>query len=214
MFTWSRPGQATALFTPEIRADLDGAGVLSSLTRSLADIPRERDPLNRLLFLEGRHFLADHNLNYTDKMGMAAGIEIRTPLLDTDLVEFATRVPPQLKQRRLRGKYILKRAMEPLLPHHVVHRRKTGFGAPLRRWMRRELRGMTDELLSPATVAQRGIFEPEAVQTLVRDHRAGRTDGAYLIFAVVCLELWCRSFLDDAPPRTAAGVEMTAYASN
>ena len=214
LFTWSAPGRTTALFRPEIRAGLDDAGVLRSLTRSLADIPQERDPLNRLLFLEGRHFLADHNLNYTDKMGMAAGIEIRTPLLDTDLVEFAARVPPQLKQRRLRGKYILKRAMEPLLPHQVVHRRKTGFGAPLRRWMRGDLNGMTDELLSPAAVAQRGIFEPEAVQALVRDNRAERTDGAYLIFAIVCLELWCRSFLDDAPPRTAAGVDMTAYASN
>ena len=193
------------LFRPEVRERLDGRGVLHPLLRSLADVPRERDPLNRLLYLEGRHFLADHNLNYTDKMGMAAGVEIRTPLLDVDLVEFAAGVPPRLKQRGLRGKYILKRAMEPLLPRDVVHRPKTGFGAPLRRWMRRELRGMADELLSAKAIERRGIFDPGAVRDLVRRDRAGRVDGAYLTFAVMCIELWCRLFLDGPPPGATAG---------
>ena len=174
-------------------------------TRSLADVPRERDPLNRLLYLEGRHFLADHNLNYADKMGMAAGVEVRTPLLDVELVEFAARVPPRLKQRGLRGKHLLKRAMEPLLPREVVHRPKTGFGAPLRRWMRRELREMCDDLLSAQAIERRGIFDSAAVRDLVGRDRTGRVDGAYLIFAVMCIELWCRLFLDGSPPVAAAG---------
>ena len=212
LFTWSSPRARTALFRPEVRERLDPAGPLRSLTRSLADVPRERDPLNRLLYLEGRHFLADHNLNYTDKMGMAAGVEVRTPLLDVDLVAFAARVPPGLKQRGLRGKHILKRAMEPVLPREVVHRPKTGFGAPLRRWMRRELREMCDDLLSAEAVERRGIFDAAAVRDLVDRDRAGRVDGAYLTFAVMCIELWCRLFLDGAPPGAAAGLSRSARA--
>ncbi len=140
------------------------------------------------------------------RLAVIEGIEIRTPLLDTDLVEFAARVPPRLKQRGLRGKYLLRRAMTPLLPRDIVHRPKTGFGVPLRRWMRCELREMTDEPQSPTALERRGIFDPEAVQALVRADRAGRSDGAFLTFAVVCLELWCRLFLDDARPSLASPV--------
>ena len=212
LFSWSPPGLSTSLLGPDLRARLDDADALQALTGSLADIPLERDPLNRLLFLEARHFLADHNLNYTDKMGMAEGIEIRTPLLDTDLVEFAARVPPRLKQRGLTGKYILKRAMAPVLPREIVRRPKTGFGVPLRRWMRVELRDVVGELLSPDVLEARGIFDPAAVRDLVRADRAGRIDGTYTIFAVVCLELWCRLFLDGTPPRLAAGTGMLVSA--
>ena len=196
LLAWSSAGERRPLFSPALRRRLEGRDELESLARSLADIPRERDPLNRLLYLEGRHFLADHNLNYTDKMGMAAGVEVRVPLLDTGLIDFAARIPPGLKQRGRQGKYILKRAMEPLLPREVVYRPKTGFGAPLRRWMRRELRPMIDDVLSEDALRRRGLFDAAAVRALIRRDRAGRVDAAYPIFGVLCVELWCRLFLD------------------
>ena len=93
---------------------------------------------------------ADHNLNYTDRAGMAAGVEIRVPLLDLDLVRFATRVPARLKQRGRVGKAIFKQAMEPYLPHEVIYRPKSGFGAPLRRWLRHELRATVADTLDAA----------------------------------------------------------------
>ena len=93
-----------------------------------------------MLVLEQRFFLPDHNLTYTDKMSMAAGVETRVPFLDLDLVDFAARIPERLKQRGSVGKWVLKKAMEPFLPMDVIYRPKTGFGAPLRRWMRGELR--------------------------------------------------------------------------
>jgi asparagine synthase (glutamine-hydrolysing) len=167
------------------------------LLESLARIPNERDPLNRMLYLETKHFLADHNLNYTDKTGMAAGVEVRVPLLDIELVEFAARIPSRLKQKGMVGKYIFRKAMEQDLPHDVIYREKTGFGAPLRRWLRNELRDQVDDTLSTTSLKNRGLFSPEAVHSLIAQDRAGRVDGAYTIFALMCFEKWCRMFVDQ-----------------
>jgi asparagine synthase (glutamine-hydrolysing) len=163
---------------------------------SLAAIPDEHDRLQRMLYLEARHFLADHNLNYTDRAGMAVGVEIRVPLLDLDVVRFATRVPSRMKQQGRVGKAIFKRAMLPFLPRDVIYRPKTGFGAPLRRWLRQELRPTVEDTLDSATVQRRGFFAPQAVRRLIELDRAGAVDGSYTIFALLCFELWCRRFVD------------------
>ena len=174
------------------------------LAASLARIPHERDPLHRMLYLEAKHFLADHNLNYTDKTGMAAGVEVRVPLLDQELVDFAVRVPSGMKQRGGTGKAIFKRAMEPDLPRDVIYRPKTGFGAPLRRWLHHELRDRVADALSDTSLRSRGLFDPGAVRRLVAADAAGHVDGAYTIFALVCLELWCRMFVDPPVPQAYA----------
>jgi asparagine synthase (glutamine-hydrolysing) len=165
------------------------------LVQSLQRIPAEGDRLQRLLYLETKHFLPDHNLNYTDRAGMAVGVEVRVPLLDTDLVRFAAGVPAGFKQRGRIGKAVFKRAMEPYLPRAVIYRQKTGFGAPLRRWLRHELRPLVEETLSSSAVQRRGIFDPTAVRRLVERDRAGQVDGAYTVFALMTFELWCRRFL-------------------
>ena len=197
LFAWSAKPLRYEMFVPEVRTALGDRDEFQSLMCSLSSIPHEHDSMNRLLYLEGKHHLADHNLNYTDKMGMAAGVEIRVPLLDIDLIDFAAKVPPQLKQRGRQGKYILKRAMEPFLPRDVVYRPKTGFGVPLRRWLHNELREVTNDILSEEAIRRRGIFLPGAVHNLIRQDKAGRVDGAYLIFAIMCIELWCRFFIDQ-----------------
>jgi asparagine synthase (glutamine-hydrolysing) len=195
-FQWSteraRRGLYTRQFADAVR-DIDTDGPLLD---SLSDIPREQDRLQKMLYLEARHFLADHNLNYTDRAGMAAGVEIRVPLLDLDLVEFAASVPSTHKQRGRVGKAIFKKAMEPYLPREVIYRPKTGFGAPLRRWLRRELRSMVDDTLGEEAIRQRGLFDPAAVERLITLDRAERVDGAYLIFGLMTIELWCRRFID------------------
>ena len=206
-FWWSGEAVRRSLYTPafaEATRDVDTAG---PLLESLARIPGERHALNRMLYLEGKHFLADHNLNYTDKTGMAAGVEVRVPLLDRELVDFATRIPTRMKQRGAVGKAIFKRAMEPYLPHDVIYRPKSGFGAPLRRWLHGELRDQVQDALSPTALVRRGWFEPAAVARLIDADRRGAVDGAYTIFALVCLELWCRMFIDSpVPTPTAAAV--------
>lgn len=195
-FCWSGEGMRRTLYSPAMADAIGPADVAEPLLESLQRIPLERDPLNRLLYLEASHFLADHNLGYTDKMAMAAGVEVRVPLIDLAVVDFATRIPPSFKQRGRTGKAILKRAMEGELPSAVIRRGKAGFGAPLRQWMQRELRPLVDETLSAATLARRGWFNPAAVAALVKADRAGQVDGAYTVFALVCLERWAQRFVD------------------
>ena len=162
----------------------------------LQPLPTSILPLDRMLALEQRFFLTDHNLNYTDKMSMAAGIEARVPFLDLDLVNFADRIPLDLKQRGSVGKWILKKAMEPYLPLEIIYRPKTGFGAPLRRWMQHDLREMRGDLLSEASLKERGLFEPAAVKRLIADNDSGKVDASYTLLSLLCIELWCRNFLD------------------
>jgi asparagine synthase (glutamine-hydrolysing) len=192
-----------ALYSPALAHATAGEDTAAPLLESLSRIPGVRDPLDRMLFLEGKHFLADHNLNYTDKMGMAAGVEVRVPLLDLQVVDLAARIPAGMKMRGMEGKAVFKRAMEPDLPRDVIYRPKTGFGAPLRRWMRGELRGTVDDALSPGSLRARGLFDPAAVARLRELDRAGRVDGAYTLLALVSVEIWCRLFVDAPAPRPA-----------
>lgn len=196
-FWWSTEGLRRGLYSQDFAAAVGDADVAEPLLASLRDIPGEHDRLQQMLYLEARHFLADHNLNYTDRAGMAVGVEIRVPLLDLDLVEFATRIPTAQKQRGRVGKAVFKRAMEPYLPHEVIYRPKSGFGAPLRRWLRHELAPMVEETLAPGAIARRGFFDPAAVRRLIKSDRSGAIDGSYTIFALICLELWCQRFLDQ-----------------
>jgi len=207
-FLWSTEAVRRALYTPEFAARVAAVDTAAPLLASLARIPREHDPLQRMLFLESRHFLTDHNLNYTDRAGMAVGVEVRVPLLDLELVRFATTVPTRLKQRGTVGKAIFKRAMEPYLPRDVIYRPKTGFGAPLRRWLRQELRPMVEDTLSDDALRRRGIFSPAAVRRLIALDAQGRVDGSYTIFALMCIELWFRRFI-DAP--AAASTASSRY---
>ena len=196
-FDWTNEPLRRGLYTPALGDQLAGTETLAPLKASLARIPHEPDRLNRMLYLEARHFLADHNLNYTDKASMAHGIEVRVPFLDPDLVRFATTVPSAWKQRGAVGKAIFKRAMEPALPRDVIYRPKTGFGVPLRRWLRHELRETVRETLSPERLKARGWFDPSAVGALVQDTDDGRVDGSYLVFALLCVDVWCKLFLDQ-----------------
>jgi asparagine synthase (glutamine-hydrolysing) len=150
-----------------------------------------------MLALEQRFFLADHNLLYTDKMSMAAGVEVRVPFLDKDLVRLANGLPPNLKQRGRQGKWVLRKAMAPYLPQEVLRRSKAGFGAPLRHWLHHDLRDLVEDLLSASAVGKRGLFAPLAVAQLIADDRAGRVDAAYTILGLMCVEIWCRNALDE-----------------
>jgi asparagine synthase (glutamine-hydrolysing) len=195
-FWWSPDAMRRALYSADFAAQVSTADVAEPLLASLAEIPAESDPLQRMLFLETRHFLADHNLNYTDRAGMSAGVEVRVPLLDLDLIDFAARIPGSMKQTGSVGKSIFKEAMLGVLPRDVIYRAKSGFGAPLRRWLRHELRGKVEDTLHPSVLRRRGFFDPVRVRALIDDDRQGRIDGSYTIFALMCFELWCRRFID------------------
>jgi asparagine synthase (glutamine-hydrolysing) len=153
-------------------------------------------PLNRLLYVDLKTFLPCLNLDYTDKTSMATTLEVRVPFLNVELVELAARMPPEWKLRGLKRKYILKRAAERLLPREIVWRKKAGFGAPLRSWLRGALRPLVDELLSEETIKRRGLFRSADVRRIVEANLAGREDFSLQVFQLLTLELWQREFMD------------------
>lgn len=208
-FAWIDQQDLTALYSSDLRAAVAGLRADQPMQDFLEGIPPGPTRLERMLTLEQRFFLGDHNLIYTDKMSMAAGVEVRVPFLDRDLVELAARIPGRYKQRGRTGKWVLKKAMEPYLPRDVIYRPKTGFGAPLRRWMRHDLRELLGDLLSQESLRRRGLFDPVAVQRLVADNDAGRRDASYTLLSLLCIEIWCRAFLDgpfEAGSRPGSGI--------
>ena len=190
--------------------------IRSPMQQALHDLP-STDPVERSLRLDQLFFLVDHNLNYADKTGMAHGVEIRVPLLDLELVEWAARLPRNAKLRGRTTKWALRKAMEPLLPNDILKRPKTGFGVPLRSWMRGRMRPMMEELLSPATISARGILDPQAVARIREATLQGRIDGSYSLLAAMAIELWARRFVDSpaaadqasGPTRAKRGMAMS-----
>jgi asparagine synthase (glutamine-hydrolysing) len=157
----------------------------------LEKIPQEQSPLNQLLFWDIYSFL-QHNLNYTDKMAMSAGVEVRVPYLDKELVALTAHMPPELKMKGRQTKYILKQLAARYLPEDVIHRPKTGFGAPVRNWVRHEMQPMITQRLCGKAFTDTGIFDTAAIQQFIADNAAGKIDGAYTIWALLAVESWLR----------------------
>ena len=183
------------LYTPDLRDATRGLDAYSTHRRYF-DRVQNAAPLNRLLYVDLKTFLPCLNLITTDKTSMAANLEVRVPFLNRHMLELGARMPPNLKLSGFKRKYILKRAMEKTFPHDVVWRRKAGFGAPVRSWLRGALSPMVSDLLSVETVGRRGLFDPAEVQKLIAANNSGHEDFSLQIFQLLNLELWHRQFID------------------
>jgi asparagine synthase (glutamine-hydrolysing) len=163
-----------------------------------------RDPVTQAAIADLLTYLPCDLLNKVDIASMAHSLECRCPFLDHHVVELAAAMPLKYKLRRGRGKWILRKAFADLLPPSVRRRGKMGFGVPLGRWFRSELKEFARQvLLDPSTLA-RGYFQPQAVQQLFDDHQSGRFDHSYRLWSLMVLELWQRQWLDPVPRQQAA----------
>jgi asparagine synthase (glutamine-hydrolysing) len=167
-----------------------------ALHRSYLHAHPEADDLSKLLYVDAKTFLSCLNLTYTDKMSMATSVEVRVPLLDDELVSLAARIPSSLKLKGYRRKYIFKRSQEGILPPEVIWRRKAGFGAPIRSWLREDLAPLLSDLLSEGNLERRGLIDPGFVARLRAENDAGLADNSFRLYALLSLELWCETFLD------------------
>lgn len=158
-----------------------------------------RDPVTRAMVSDILMYLPGDLLFKVDMASMAHGLECRAPFLDHRVVELALAMPldRKLRIRPGRSKVILKRAFADLLPPSIRNRRKMGFGVPVGRWFRNELRGELTEVLLDRSTLDRGLFRPEAVRRLVDDHLAGRRERGHQLWALLMLELWMRNHLDS-----------------
>jgi asparagine synthase (glutamine-hydrolysing) len=157
---------------------------------------RAAAPLNRLLYVDFKTFMPALNLDTTDKTSMAANLEVRVPFLNHELVSLSERIPAQLKIKGLKRKYILKKAAESLLPKEVIWRKKAGFGAPIRSWLRTSLKPMIDDLLSEETIKRRGLFDYREVRRIIELNDSGKEDFNLQVFQLLNFEIWMREFLD------------------
>jgi asparagine synthase (glutamine-hydrolysing) len=140
-------------------------------------------------------YLPDDLLVKVDIASMANSLEVRSPFLDRALVEFALRLPTSLLIRGTRRKWILRRAFADTLPKENLARRKQGFGLPVGRWLRSELRPMLDDVVLSDRALRRGFLRPEAVRRLAQEHLAG-VDHTHRLWSLLMLELWHREFID------------------
>jgi len=149
-------------------------------------------PLDRLLLLNLRTYLLDDLLPKADRMTMAHGLELRSPLLDDALVDLAFRLAPGAKVRGWSLKRVLKEAVRDILPHDLLHRRKRGFGVPLDRWFRTDLRPFSEGMLTAPGARVNELLNPAAVRALVAEHMAGQANHGHGIWTLLTLEVFLR----------------------
>jgi asparagine synthase (glutamine-hydrolysing) len=196
-FEWLSNDLAMSLFAPKFKKNLTDLEPFKYFLKVQKDLPEQISDLDRMLYWELKTFLVDHNLNYTDKMTMAFGVEARVPYLDLDVVDFSRKIPTYLKIKNNEVKYILKKVAERYLPHDLIYRPKTGFGAPVREWITRDLESIIEERLSKERLEKRGIFDADKVWQLIEDNKSGKIDASYSIWALLAIESWCMQFIDD-----------------
>jgi asparagine synthase (glutamine-hydrolysing) len=186
------PEEKHALHAPAMRAAANGATV-ERFERILAASARP-SRLGRLIELDWQTYLVDDINAKVDIASMAHSLEVRCPMLDTDVVEFAARIPRTMLMR-MHGKHLLRRAVADLLPPAILHRPKRGFGLPLRRWMTHDLSTLVRDVLLDRTARERGLFRTEEVSRLVAS--IGRDRNAPdRVWTLLVLELWFREFVD------------------
>ena len=204
MMSYFMPEQKQVLYTErllEATAGVDSYDLVDQAFRGSRAISR----VNQLMDVDVNTYLPGDLLVKVDISTMANSLEARSPFLDHRLMEWAAGLPAQLKVRGGTTKYLLKKALRDWLPHEVLHRPKQGFGVPMAHWLRTDLRDVAWDVLTDRTATDRGLFRPEAVRTLLREHEAGE-DHARRIWALMQFELWHRRFVDrplPVPPAVA-----------
>ncbi|MGQ0734897.1 MAG: asparagine synthase (glutamine-hydrolyzing) [Acidobacteriota bacterium] len=158
--------------------------------RCFNEIPSD-DPVGQMLRLDFNTSLVDSLLLLTDKMSMAASLEVRVPFLDHELVEAVAAVPSSLKIARGRLRFIQKESMRGRLPRRVLRKSKRGFGCPVGSWFRTDLRGMLRDTLAPSKLRRLGVLDPGRVQAIILEHEEYREDRTDLLLALLTFQLWC-----------------------
>jgi asparagine synthase (glutamine-hydrolysing) len=191
--------EQSGLLTPEALAAAGDAyaGSMDAWERSRGDL------LHRLLYTDINSYLIEL-LMKQDQMSMAASIESRVPFLDHVLVEFTARIPAQYSIEGMAGKFILKRAVQDLLPRSIVYRRKMGFPTPWEYWLAGpQLDDLERMLLEPRSTERR-LFRSDVVKRIFAEHRAKVRDHGNRIWRLVNLEVWQRVMIDGEPVEAAA----------
>jgi len=207
--SWLDPDEAhffwNGAFSTEQRRQIQPGGNGNGLRRLVERLGIEsRGVVDRYLLVDQAYYLPDDILYKTDRMSMAHSLEVRPPFLDHRIVEFAARLPQNMKIRGFTQKFILKELMRRRLPEAVLKRKKTGFDIPAHEWFRGVLRGLLMDTLTPQAIASTGIFDARAIQSLIRDHMERRINAGFHLWGLLTLFLWMKRWkVEVVPPLEA-----------
>jgi asparagine synthase (glutamine-hydrolysing) len=182
------------LYTPEFLATIRGSSRARVSQRYFAAVG-ELDPLDQMLYVDTKTWLPDDLLIKADKMTMANSLELRVPLLDHQVLEFAASLPASFKLKNKSTKHILKRALAKRLPPEILNRKKTGFPVPYAGWLSKELHSAVSEILLDDTALARGYFRRDTLEAMISP--ASGQNYSKELFSLVTLELWHRMFLNQ-----------------
>jgi asparagine synthase (glutamine-hydrolysing) len=195
-FRFSREEKAQ-LLRPEVRRGLDPDAAAREISRRYAESDAA-DPIERMLYTDYCTRLPEHLLMLVDRMGMTHGLEVRSPLVDKELVEYMATVPLEMKVRGQQSRYIWYALAERLLPAEIARRKKRGFRFPLARWFAVELHPFLRRVVADSRLAADGVFEPDTMVRLLEEHRLRRVDHNWKIWMLLNLETWYRMAIHGA----------------
>ena len=163
--------------------------------RDLLNICDAKNEIERMQYLDMNFYMAEDILTKVDRASMAVSLETRAPFLDPRIGQFAASLPLGYKLRGNKGKYILKRSVEGLLPKRILTRSKKGFGIPIAQWLKGRLNPLMHDLLSPQRLKDQGLFEAAHVQTLMAEHEKGIASHHKQLWTLLVFQLWYDKFL-------------------
>lgn len=186
-----QPWMKEKLFQPWLKESLESRES-AEVFRGFFEAKSSTSLMNRLLYLDSKVYLPDDLLTKVDRMSMLHSLEVRVPLLDHKLIEFAGSLPFSMKLKGRTTKYLLKQAMKDLLPPEVLKQRKQGFALPLKRWFQKELYDFSKKLLLDSKSENLRYFQKETIGEMLEEHRSGRQHYGHQLYALVVFELWSR----------------------
>jgi len=192
------------LFSNGFKARLGGYNAVE-VFRGHAAHSNTDDPLALIQYIDLKTYLVGDINTKVDRASMAHSLEVREPLMDHPLVEWMATLPSSLKVRHREGKWLLKKAMEPQLPRHVLYRSKMGFAVPLARWLRGPLHDRVRGSLLGERLADTGLFNREYLSTLIDEHRSGRHDHSTPLWTLLMFDAFLRNVADGAIEKGAIG---------
>ena len=184
------------LYSRQFTAQLGGYSAFDVFERH-ARTAQTDDALGLIQYIDMKTYLVGDINTKVDRASMAHSLEVREPLMDHELVEWAASLPSSLKHRGGQGKWVLKKAMEPYLPNEVLYRPKMGFAVPLARWIRGPLRQRVRQALLSGTIAESGWFNSGVVQRLVDEHDRGARDHSGPIWSLLMFDAFLRQAYGD-----------------
>jgi len=158
----------------------------------ITDAPTE---IERMQFLDMNFYMAEDILTKVDRASMAVSLEVRAPFLDPRVAQFAAALPLEYKLKGNKGKYILKKAVEPLLPRNILQRPKKGFGVPIAEWLKGRLNPLMRDLLAPDRLRNQGLFNEKYVQKLIREHETNVASHHKQLWTLLVFQLWFDNFM-------------------